>query len=100
MAGERGLVRCPAGADDQPAAARCARGAERERLRRQPYHDPRANPARDVDVVVEDEGPLGIGFRRRIRDELRRLLRDRQPQLPLGILEDRAELDELRDQRA
>ena len=84
VTGERGLVRGPPGADHQPAEARRARRAERDRLGRPPHDHAGAHAAADLDLVVEQQRPLAVGLGRRQRDELRRLARQLEPQLARG----------------
>ncbi len=99
VAGQGGFVRGAAGADRQPAAASRAGESNRQRLRRSPDRHVRGDPRHHVDLVVEQHRPLGIGFGRWIGNELKPRARQIEIQLSAGVLDDWAQLHELRDQR-
>jgi hypothetical protein len=99
-AGERRLVRRPSRADDQPAAAGGPGRAERDRLRRPADDDPRRDAALKLDLVVEEQRTLRVGFGRRVADELQRLAGEVEQELTAFVLEDRPQLDQIRDEPA
>ena len=55
---------------------------------------------RDLHRLVEQHRPLGVGLGSRIRDALGQLAGKLEPQLALRVLEHRAQLHELSDERA
>ncbi len=87
--GERRLVRRSPGRDDEAAAAGGAGGAERDRLGGAADDDTRRDGALELHFVVEEHRPLGVGFGRRVADELERLTRELEQKLPTLVLEDR-----------
>src|SRR5581483_4174533 len=97
-AGERRLVRCPAGKDDETAAARSSRGAERDRLRRAPHDNVRRHAATELDLAVEQHRPLRVGLRRGVAHELERLSRELEQELTTLVLENRPQLHEVGDE--
>ena len=100
VTGEGGLVGGAAGADHESTAPRRARGPERKRLGGAADDDPGGHPAGDLHLAVEEHRPLGVRVGARVGDELKRFARQAEPQLAVGVLEHRPQLDELRDERA
>ena len=100
MRGERGLVRGAARAHDETALARRARHTRRQRRRAAADRDLRADVIRDGDLGIEEHGMVGIRARRRQPDHLDRPGGQLEPELTCRILEHRAQLDELGDQRS
>ncbi len=97
---ERRLVCGPSGQDDEAASASGSGGTERDRLGRTAEDDPGPDAAAELDLVVEEHRPLGIGLGRRVPDELERLAWKVEENLPALVLEDRSQLDEVGDEPA
>ena len=93
-------MRGAAGADHQPAAAGRAGEPRRQRLSGAAHDDSRRHPRGDLNLVVEQHGPFGVGIWGGVGDQLRRLPGLLQVDRARGVLEDRSQLHELGDERA